>query len=87
MDGVWSAVIGVVGTGFASLLGLILLGKLVPASRVDRAELEADTWKKAHDTMKQAFDTQSSLLIRQQITAEVTEQVMKSISTQFIRKD
>lgn len=87
MDGVWSAVIGVVGTGFASLLGLILLGKLVPVSRVDRAELEADTWKKAHDTMKQAFDTQSSLLIRQQITAEVTEQVMKSISTQFIRKD
>lgn len=87
MDGIWSAIIGVVGTGFVSLLGLVILGKLVPVSNVTRAETEAVTWKKAYDTMKQSYDAQQAILVRQQITAEITEQVMKTISTQINRRD
>lgn len=86
MDSVWSAVIGIVGTGFISLIGAVLMGKLVPASRVDRAEKEADTWKRSHDTLKLAYDTQAALLAKQQLTAEVTDKVMAAVRAQLEAK-
>lgn len=85
MDGIWSAIIGVVGTGFLSLLGAVLMGKLVPVSRVEKAEKEADTWKRSHDTLRLAYDTQANLLAKQQLTAEVTDKVMAAVRAQLER--
>lgn len=82
MDAIWASIVSVIGTGFAGLLGAVLLGKLVPVSRVDKAEKEAATWKQSYDSMKAAFDAQSKLLERQQLTAEITDKVMAAVRDQ-----
>jgi len=112
MDSIWTAIITVVGTGvigsFGWLLGLIITGRLVPASRVADAEREgrdklaeisrrtdakiielrsavekaeevAATWKASHDSIKVAFDGQTALLERQQLTAEITDKAMQAV--------
>jgi hypothetical protein len=80
---VWAAVIGVVGVVLLSPLGLFLSGKLVPVARVEKAEREALTWKQSHDSIKAAFDAQTSLLERQQLTADITDKVMALVRDQL----
>lgn len=86
MDSILAAIIGVVGTGFVSLIGAVILGVLVPASRVtkaetrvEKAEKEAATWKASYDSIKTAFEAQAKLLERQQLTAEITDKAMTAV--------
>lgn len=76
MEAIWAAVVGVAGTGLLSLVGAIVMGKLVPGSRVDKAELEAATWKRA-------YEDQAKLLERQQLTADITDKVMAAVRDQL----
>lgn len=47
--------------------------------RAERAEKEAATWKASHDSIKAAFDGQTRLLERQQLTAEITDKAMTAV--------
>lgn len=109
---IWAALVGVVGTGFLALVGSIVMGKLVPSSRVDearrtgdtrlaeakasaeaearsaaadlaeaesrveKAQREADTWHATADSIKSAFDSQTKIVERQQLSAEITDKLM-----------
>lgn len=80
------AILTVVGTGMVSLLGAILLGKLVPASRVTEAaadaiaaRLEADKWHLAYDEKSKALDKMEAVVERQQIVAESVNQVLTAL--------
>jgi hypothetical protein len=46
---------------------------------VDKAQQEAVTWKASHDSIKAAFDGQTKLLERQQLTAEITDKAMTAV--------
>lgn len=74
-----SALCGVTSAGFLGLFTAILLGQLVPSSRVSRAQAEADKWHKAYDALNDAHETQSRMLDRAQISAEITDKVMDAV--------
>lgn len=97
MTEIWAAVVGVAGTGLLGLIAAVVMGKLVPSSRVDdarrevearladaeaardKAEKEADTWHASHDSIKAAFDGQTKILERQQLTADITDKAMAAV--------
>lgn len=73
------ALIGLMGTALITLVGAILLGKLVPASQVTRAEKEAEAWKTSYEQLRQSSDQQVRMLDRLQLSAEITDKVMQAI--------
>lgn len=84
------AILTVIGTGMVSLLGAILLGKLVPASRVieataaaiadaTAARIEAEKWRLAYEEKSKALDNLETVVERQQIVAESVNQVLTAL--------
>lgn len=63
------------GAAFLALLVAVLVGQLVPSSRVDQAEKRADTWEQAatrwHETHEEDQDTIRAL----RATLEINNQV------------
>lgn len=48
-------------------------------AREEKARKEADTWHASHDSIKDAFDGQTKILERQQLTAEITDRLMSVV--------
>lgn len=48
-------------------------------SRAEKANKEAQTWRASHDSIKAAFDGQTKILERQQLTAEITDRLMSVV--------
>lgn len=84
------AILGAIATGVVGLLGAVLLGKLVPASRVTEAaaaaiadataaRVEAEKWRLAYEEKSKALDKLETVVERQQIVAESVNQVLTAL--------
>jgi len=79
------ALCGLLGAGFLGLLIPVLTGGLVPVSRVEAAEADAQRWKEAHNKLHEAHEIQTHTLERAQLTAEITDKVMAGIQSTMSR--
>jgi len=79
IEALLTALLGLVTSGMIALLIPIITGYLVPASRIDQVQRDADKWHAAFDSLKEAHEIQTKTLERIQITAEVTDRVMRGI--------
>lgn len=79
MSGILVAIITVVGSGMISLLGAIVMGKLVPAGQVAAARAEADKWRLAYEEKTTAFDKLEAVVERQQIVTESVNLVLAAL--------
>ncbi len=79
IEALLTAMLGLSVSGLIALLIPILMGHLVPASRIDLVQREAEKWHDAFDSLKEAHEIQTKTLERIQITAEVTDRVMRGI--------
>lgn len=79
MNAALIAMLSVVGTGIVSLLGAILLGKLVPAGQVSRAQAEADKWRLAYEEKSAALAKLEEVVERQQIVTETVNAVLAAL--------
>jgi hypothetical protein len=86
------AVIAAFATGMVSLIGAILLGKLVPASRVTEAtaaslaeatasRVEAEKWRLAYEEKSKALDNLETVVERQRIVTDTVNQVLAAIKS------
>jgi hypothetical protein len=82
------AVVAAIATGMVSLLGAILLGKLVPASRVTEkdaeltaAKVETDKWRLAYEEQRRAAEKLEDVVQRQQIVTETVNQVLTALKS------
>lgn len=79
MSAVLVAIATVVGGGVVSLLGAILLGKLVPAGQVTAARSEADKWRLAYEEKTAALEKLAVVVERQQVVAETVNLVLAAL--------
>lgn len=82
------AAISVIGTGVLSLVGSILLGKLVPAGQVaakqaeiDAKAAEVDKWRLAYEEKTVALAKLEDVVERQKIVTETVNQVLAALKT------
>jgi hypothetical protein len=75
-------------TGVVSLLGAILLGKLVPSSRVTdkdaeltASKVETDKWRLAYEEQRRAAEKLEDVVQRQQIVTETVNQVLTALKS------
>jgi hypothetical protein len=84
------AVVAAIATGMVSLIGAILLGKLVPVSRVTEAaaaakaeaiaaRVEAEKWRLAYDQKSKALGKLETVVERQQIVTESVNAVLEAL--------
>lgn len=92
MDALLAALATVLGTGILSMIGAFATGRVVPATRmeaaareaekrVEAAAREAEKWRAAYDAITKAHDQQARLLDRLQMSAEITDNVMRALAT------
>lgn len=67
------------GSGVLSLVGAILLGKLIPAGRETAARHEADKWKQAYEEKSKALTILEDTVRQQHIVAETTNAVLNAL--------
>lgn len=86
MNPLVDTVVGVLLTGFVGLVGAILLGQLVPARRLDRADREtehwrqeAEKWRTAHDELLHTQARSTALLERSQSSLDLTDAMVRAL--------
>jgi len=79
VDSILATIIGIVGTGFVSLLGAIIMGKLVPVSRVAAAEAEADKFQLAFETLRRSSDLLEETVKRQHAVTDTANMLISMI--------
>lgn len=84
------AVVAAIATGMVSLIGAILLGKLVPAGKVTEAavasaaeataaRVEAEKWRLAYEEKSKALEKLETVVERQQIVTESVNAVLAAL--------
>lgn len=73
------ALLGITGSISVTLVLAILMGGLVSNSRLQRAEAEAQTWRKAYETLKETYDAQAKVTERSILSAEIADKVMQGL--------
>lgn len=79
MESVAIGLITALATGVLSLVGAILLGKLIPAGRETAARQEADKWKEAYEEKSRALAILEDTVRQQRIVADTTNAVLSAL--------
>ncbi len=74
-----SALVAVLGTGVLSLVGAILLGKLVPSGHLNALREEANRWKQAYEEKSRSLAILEETVRRQQMVTDTTNAVLNAI--------
>lgn len=86
MEALLITLLSVVGGGFLSLLGAILLGQLVPGSRVTERDAIITRMQDAAMKREEAYTTLKDIVDRQAMISEVTKAVLEATHTTAARQ-